>query len=426
MSTTFASRMGEVRASDIRELLKLSEKPGVISLAGGLPAPELFPIEELDALAHEVFENEGATALQYATTEGNRGLRERIVALLRERQGITVTPGEIMITCGSQQGLDLTGKVFLDPGDVVLCESPTYLGAISALRVFQPCFVEIETDDDGMLPEDLEAKLASEPRAKFIYVVPDFQNPSGRCWSLERRKKLMELAARYRVVVIEDAPYAELRYSGEPVPPIKTLDTEGLVVYLGTFSKTFCPGLRIGWLAAPTAIRDKYVLVKQGADLHTSELSQRLIARFYERYDFGARVEKLRAAYRLRRDAMLRALDREMPPGVRATRPDGGLFLWLELPEGIHSREALVRALARDVAFVPGGSFFPNGGHENTLRLNFSNQTEEMIAEGIRRLATVLREMLAELKAPAPDREAEDVTVRHAASRHAHASRKPS
>lgn len=428
MSTTFASRMNEVRASDIRELLKLTERPEVISLAGGLPAPELFPVEELDALAREVFAHDGAAALQYATTEGNAALRARIAAQMVGRQGIRVDADEILVTCGSQQGLDLTAKVFLDPGDVVLCESPTYIGAISALRVFQPRFVEVATDDDGMLPDDLERKLSSGAHVKFIYVIPDFQNPSGRCWSVERRRRLLELAARHDVVVIEDAPYAELRYSGEPVPPIKSMDTGGRVVYLGTFSKTFCPGLRIGWIAAPREIRDRYVLVKQGADLHTSELSQRLIARFFERYDFAARVDRLRGVYRARRDAMLRAIAREMPEGVRATHPDGGLFLWLELPAQVNAREVLVRSLARDVAFVPGGSFFPNGGHENTMRLNFSNQTEEKIAEGIRRLASVLREVIAGTDAARAGRDAapRQEEPRHAASRHARVSRRPS
>lgn len=399
--TTFAHRMREVRASDIRELLKITERPEIISMAGGLPAPELFPVEELGVLMREVLEQDGARALQYAATEGNTALRERIAELMRRRQGIEAAASEILVTNGSQQGLDLTGKVFLDPGDVVLCESPTYVGAISALRVFEPRFVEVETDDDGMLPDDLERKLADEARAKFIYVIPDFQNPSGRSWSLERRRRLLDLAARHGVIVIEDAPYAELRYSGDPIPSLKSLDPAGLVVYLGTFSKTFCPGLRIGWLTARRDVYEKYVLVKQGADLHTSELSQRLIARFYDRYDFGERVERLRAVYRPRRDAMLAAIDREMPEGVRATRPDGGLFLWVELPAEVNAREVLKRALARNVAFVPGGSFFPNGGHENTLRLNFSNQTEARIAEGIARLALVLREILAEARAGA-------------------------
>jgi DNA-binding transcriptional MocR family regulator len=396
MPTTFAHRMSEVRASDIRELLKITERPEVISMAGGLPAPELFPVEELSALVQDVLAQDGARALQYAATEGNAGLRSRIAALMRTRQGIEVSADAILVTNGSQQGLDLTGKVFLDPGDVVLCESPTYVGAISALRVFQPRFVEVDTDDGGMLPGDLERKLSGEARVKFIYVVPDFQNPSGRCWSLERRRRLLELAARFGVIVIEDAPYAELRYSGDPTPSLKSLDSTGLVVYLGTFSKTFCPGLRIGWLTARREVYEKYVLVKQGADLHTSELSQRLIARFYDRHDFGERVERLRAVYRRRRDAMLAAIDREMPPGVRATRPDGGLFLWVELPPDVNAREVLARSLARHVAFVPGGSFFPNGGHENTMRLNFSNQTEEKIAEGVRRLASALREVMAE------------------------------
>jgi 2-aminoadipate transaminase len=407
MATTFAHRMKEVRASDIRELLKITERPDVISMGGGLPAPELFPVDELVALTRDVLEQDGARALQYASTEGNADLRARIAALMQARQGIEITPAEILVTNGSQQGLDLTGKVFLDPGDVVLCESPTYVGAISALRVFEPRFVEVETDDEGMLPGDLERKLIAEARVKFIYVIPDFQNPSGRCWSLERRRRLLDLAARHGVVVVEDAPYAELRYSGEPVPSLKSMDAGGLVVYLGTFSKTFCPGLRIGWLAARREIHEKCVLVKQGADLHTSELSQRLIARFLARYDFAGRVEALRAVYRGRRDAMLRAIEREMPAGVRATRPEGGLFLWIELPPDVSARDVLPRALARNVAFVPGGSFYPNGGHENTLRLNFSNQTEERIGEGVGRLASALREVMAEAHgkaaADAPD-----------------------
>ncbi|MEZ5318327.1 MAG: PLP-dependent aminotransferase family protein [Vicinamibacterales bacterium] len=395
MPTSFASRMREVKASDIRELLKITERPDVISMAGGLPAPELFPIEELRALADEVLRDEGHRVLQYAPTEGNAALRERIASLLRARQGIESTADAVLVTNGSQQGLDLTGKVFLDPGDVVLCESPTYVGAISALRVFQPRFVEVETDDEGMLPEALDRALTTEARVKIIYVVPDFQNPSGRCWSLERRHRLLELASRHGIVVIEDAPYAELRYSGEPVPAIKSMDADGRVVYLGTFSKTFCPGLRIGWLTARRDLYDKYVLVKQGADLHSSGFSQRLISRFYDRYDFGERVERLRAAYRPRRDAMSAAIESEMPEGVRATQPEGGLFLWAELPADVSARDVLPRAIERNVAFVPGGSFFPNGGRENTMRLNFSNQTEARIAEGVRRLAAALREVMA-------------------------------
>jgi 2-aminoadipate transaminase len=395
MATTLARRMSDLRASEIREILKLTQRPGVISFAGGLPAPELFPVEEMKALTLDVLTRDGRRALQYATTEGHRPLREKIAGRMRTRLGAPASAEEILITCGSQQGLDLTGKVLLDEGDAVLCESPTYLGAINALRVFGPRFVEVETDDDGMLVQDLERKLSAEPRAKLIYVVPDFQNPTGRCWSLERRQQVMEVATRHRVVVIEDAPYTELRYSGDPLPPLKSLDRLGLVVYLGTFSKTFCPGLRIGWVAAPRDLYEKYVLVKQSADLHTSTLSQWQLARYLELYDLDAHVEGLRAVYRSRRDAMLAALERELPPGVRFTRPAGGLFVWVELPEEISARDVLAKCLERDVAFVPGGSFFPNGGHENTLRLNFSSMPEDRIGEGIQRLAAVLREVLA-------------------------------
>ena len=295
---------------------------------------------------------------------------------------------------GKQQGLDLSGKLFLDEGDAVLCESPTYIGAISALRCFRPRFVEVPTDDDGMIPNALEELLAREERARLVYVIPDFQNPTGRTWSLERRHAFMEVVRRHQIPVVEDCPYCEVRFEGIPLPPIKALDTEGLVVFLGTFSKIFCPGMRIGWLAAATSLLEKYVLVKQGADLQTATLAQMQVAAYVEDHGIDSNVERARAIYRPRRDTMIRALEREMPPGVRFTRPAGGLFLWVELPERLNARLVLEACLERDVAFVPGGSFFPNGGHENTIRLNFSNMPEARIDEGVRRMGAVLRELI--------------------------------
>ncbi len=395
MDIHLSRRMGVMRASDIRELLKLTARPGVISFAGGLPAPELFPVAELERITTRILARYGAQALQYSTTEGYPPLRRWIAARLGARWGVRVDPDEVLITCGSQQGLDLVGKLFLDEGDEVLCESPTYLGAISAWNAFRPRWVEVPTDDQGMDQAALEARLESCACARLIYVVPNFQNPSGRTWSLERRRGLIEAARRHGVPVVEDNPYGEVRFEGAPLPSIASFDTDGLVLSLGTFSKIFCPGLRIGWLAAPQPLYDKLVILKQGADLHTATLTQMMTAEFLESSSMDERIQRISAVYRARRDAMLAALEQEMPAGVRFTRPQGGLFLWVELPEGVDARALLARSLEHDVAFVPGSSFFPNGGHENTMRLNFSNMPEERIAEGVRRLAVVVREALA-------------------------------
>ena len=396
MIIPMAERMEGVRASEIRELLKFTARSEVISFAGGLPAPELFPVREIEAAAVSALDHEGARVLQYSTTEGDPRLREIIAARMNRVRGTSRTADEVLVTAGSQQGLDLSGKIFLDAGDVVLCESPTYIGAIQALRIFQPRFIEVPTDDDGMIIEALARRLAAEPRARVIYVVPDFQNPTGRRWSTERRRALLEAAAHHPVVVIEDSPYAELAFDGPPLPAIQSLDEHGQVVYLGTFSKTFCPGLRLGWVAGPKELVDKYVLVKQGADLHTSTLPQRLLQLYLDRHDFDAHIQRIRTLYHRRRNVMLEAMDRFFPPGVRYTRPQGGLFLWVELPEQLNARDLLTASLAENVAFVPGGAFFPNGGHEHTIRLNFSNMPEERIREGIQRLARVIRNFLTD------------------------------
>jgi 2-aminoadipate transaminase len=386
--------MHGLKASDIRELLKITAQPDVISFAGGLPAPELFPVEAMASISAEILRSEGATALQYSTTEGDPQLRATLADRMTRRLGRPVAANQILITCGSQQALDLTGKLFLDEGDVVLCESPTYIGAIQALRSYQPRFVEVATDDDGMIADDLERCLSRYDRVKLIYVVPDFQNPSGRCWSAERRRRMLELADQHRVIIVEDCPYGELRFHGREIPPVSALDDSGRVIHLGTFSKIFCPGLRIGWVSASQPLIEKYVLAKQGTDLHTSTLSQRQLASYLARHDIDADIERIRETYGRRRDVMLDTLDSEMPAGIRYTRPDGGLFLWLELPQQLNARQLLERCLAAKVAFVPGGSFFPNGGHEATLRLAFSTMPEDQIREGIRRIAGVLRELL--------------------------------
>ena len=390
----FARRMRHLRASDIREILKVTQRPEVISFAGGLPAAELLPAREMAGLAKQVLLEDGVRALQYAPTEGLPVLRDLIAERMQRQSSTEITRDEVLVVSGSQQALDLTGKVFLDEGDVVLCESPTYLGAINAFRAYEPQFVSVATDDEGMIPEDLELHLSTNHNVKLVYTVPDFQNPSGRRWSVNRRRALVEIATRRGVTVIEDSPYAELCFDGEPCPAVATYDEHGIVVRLGTFSKLLSPGMRLGWVVGDSDLLRKYVLAKQGADLHTSSLSQLLAARFITDHDFEGHIERIRKVYGSRCRAMIAAMKEHFPDDIRFTRPAGGLFLWVELPEGISSREVLELSLEENVAFVPGGAFYANGGHENTMRLNFSAMPEDRITEGIRRLGRVLTDAL--------------------------------
>lgn len=392
MSFPLARRMDTIKASDIREILKVTARPEVISLAGGLPAAETFPVEALLEATREALATHGPAALQYSPSEGVTALRAAVAERAARRHGVELTVDNVLITAGSQQGLDLTAKLFLDEGDLVFCESPTYLGALSAFQIFRPRYRQVPTDDDGMDLKALERMLA-EQRPKLIYVIPDFQNPSGRCWSTERRRGLLDLAAAFEVPVIEDAPYADVRFAGEPRPSLLSMDDEGVVVHLGTFSKVFCPGMRLAWVIAPSELLRKYVLLKQGADLQTATLSQLQLLAWLERGELDANVARISELYRERREAMLAALEGHMPPGARWTRPEGGMFVWVTLPEGVDARDLLARCLERDVAFVPGESFFPENGGKNTMRLNYSAMPPERIAEGVARIAAALREM---------------------------------
>ncbi len=387
----FAKRMDSLKASEIREILKLIENPEIISFAGGLPAPELFPVEEMKEAARAVLEEDGQKALQYSSTEGYLPLREKIAGRMEE-VGVKTTADNILITSGSQQGLDLSGKVFINEGDVVVCESPSYLGAINALKSYSPKFVEIDTDDDGMDMEALAKVLKETEHVKMIYVIPDFQNPSGRTWSVERRKQLIELANEFDLPIVEDNPYGELRFEGERPPSIKSFDTQGRVIYLGTFSKIFCPGLRVGWTLGDGEILQKYIFVKQGADLHTNTLTQREINKFMEVHSIDEHIEKIKNVYRKRRDVMMEGIREHFPKAVKYTYPQGGLFTWCELPEEMDAKEVFKKSIKENVAFVPGGSFYPNGGKENTFRLNYSMMSEEKIREGIKRLGKVLKQ----------------------------------
>ena len=394
----YAQRTQRMSGSAIRELLKLTELPDVISFAGGLPAPDVFPVEEFKDACNRVLRDFGPTALQYGTTEGYTPLRE-MIARHTSRLGIQVTADNILITSGSQQALDLIGKVFINRGDRILVESPTYLGALQAWNAYGAEYVPVATDENGMIIESLEAALRTGP--KFIYVLPNFQNPTGITLSLERREKLVELADRYGVPIIEDDPYGQLRFEGEHLPPVKVVDCHwrnenngffsGNVIYFSTFSKILAPGIRLAWVVAPPQVIRKLVLAKQGTDLHTSTFNQMVAYEVGRKGFLDEHAQLINRVYRARRDTMLDALTEFMPAGVSWTRPLGGLFLWVSLPAEMNTAEILNDAVKNKVAFVPGAPFFPDGSVKNTMRLNFSYSKEDKIIEGISRLSTVIK-----------------------------------
>ena len=392
----FASRMNLLKGSAIRELLKLAGRPEVMSFAGGMPAPELFPVEQVMEASMAVLKESGRAALQYSSTEGFPRLRQQIADRMLAKNNIKTDADHILVTSGSQQGLDFSARVFLNPGDVVLLESPSYLGAVNAFKAAEPTFIEVPTDDGGMIMEELEKILATTENVKMIYVIPDFQNPTGRTWDLDRRHKFMEIVNRYEIPVVEDNPYGELRFEGEYMPALKSLDTKGLVVYLGTFSKILAPGYRLGWVCAEDEILAKYNFMEQAASLQASTIGQMETAKWIDMFDLDAHVNKIREVYRKRRDVMMETLHRELPEGCACTDPVGGLFTWVVLPESFNSEEKMkdlqMKCLEKNVAFVAGGSFFPNGGHENTLRLNYSCMPEDKIVKGITILCETIKE----------------------------------
>lgn len=398
----YAHRTQRMGSSVIRELLKLTEQPDIISFAGGLPAPDVFPVREFREACNYVLENFGAQALQYSTTEGYRPLRE-MIARHTSRYSVDVAPENILITSGSQQGLDFIGRLFINRGDYVVVESPTYLGALQAWNAYGAQYIPVRTDEHGMIVDELEAALRVGP--KFIYVLPNFQNPSGVTLALDRRRKLIELADKYGVPLIEDDPYGQLRYEGEHIPSLVTLDSEyrgpnggyysGNVIYMSTFSKLLAPGLRLAWIIAPEQVIRKLVMAKQAADLHTASFNQ------YVAYEVGKggfldeHVKTIRAVYKERRDVMLEMMEEMFPREVKWTRPQGGMFLWGILPNGMDAAEVLKIAIDRKVAFVPGAAFHATGGGENTMRINFSYSSPDTIREGVTRLGTTLKELLA-------------------------------
>ncbi|WP_129631453.1 PLP-dependent aminotransferase family protein [Candidatus Oscillochloris fontis] len=394
-SERIAQRAREMSSSAIRDLLKLTVQPEIISFGGGLPAPELFPTEEIGAACEQALVESPDSALQYGTTEGHAPLREMIAGWMHDL-GMRVSPSQTLITSGSQQALDMLGKLLIDPGAPIAVESPTYLGALQAWQPYRPQLLPLPMDAQGLQVEALAEVLARGVRPRFLYIVSSFQNPTGVTLAPERRRALVELAGRYDLPIIEDDPYGELYYEGTRATPLAALDCQLYgelrhVIYLSTFSKLLTPGLRVGWLIAPTGLIDKLVQVKQGLDLHTGSLAQ--VAAYLTCRDglLERHIPVLREVYGQRRDVMLAALHATMPAGVRWTHPAGGMFLWVTLPDGWDSAELLGRAIGHQVAFVPGRTFYPAGDVINTMRLNFSFSPPELIKTGISRLAEVVR-----------------------------------
>jgi len=390
-----ASRTERMQSSVIRELLKVTMTPGMISFAGGLPAPDAFPLRDFQDACQWILAHDAEQALQYGPTEGLPQLQDYLIETMAKYE-IPAVRGNILLTNGSQQALDFIGRVFIDEDDTIITEEPTYLGAIQAWDPYGPRYVTVPLDDDGMRMDLLEKALQENPGAKFIYVLPNFHNPAGTTLTLERRRRLVELAAEHRLFIVEDDPYGELRFEGQDVTPIYAMHKEN-TIYLSTFSKTLAPGLRLGWIVAPERVMARMVQAKQGTDLHTSTLVQYLAYDICQRGLIRAHVKRVRALYRERRDAMLQAMASAFPPGVTWTRPQGGLFLWVRMPEQIDAEELLKIAIEEKVAFVPGRAFYPGGkGGRCCMRLNFSYSPPEVIEEGIQRLAKAIKRMLAD------------------------------
>lgn len=394
--TAFYSKNAlSMKRSEIRELLKVTRQPGMISLAGGLPGPETFPIKELEEISSQILRERGGIALQYGPTEGETPLRTEVAKWL-SREKPEINPDNILITAGSQQGLDIVAKVFLDPKDTVIVELPSYIGGLQAFAAYRARMIGVPQDEQGMKMDLLERvlkKLAGKKRKlKFIYVVPDFQNPSGVTMSLERRQRLLELAYQYEVPVVEDSPYRDLRYTGEPAPAIYGMDNQDQIIVLGTFSKLLCPGLRLAWIMAPVEWMDRMVVAKQSMDLCCPTFTQLIVAEYLRRGLLAKQVENIRQLYGKKLKVMLEALQRHMPRGVEWSKPEGGLFLWIKLPKHMSANELFKKAIENKVAYVVGSAFHCDGKGQNSMRVNFSYSSEEQIEEGVKRLAKMIRE----------------------------------
>ncbi len=388
----FAQRTARMRASTIREMLKVTQQPNVISFGGGLPAPELFPTDAIADATRAVMNEYGPLALQYSVTEGTPEMRRWVAQRLGHRFDMDLSPSNVMILNGSQQGLDLIAKIFIDPGDQIVLESPSYLGAIQAFDAYQARYLTVETDDEGMIPESLEHVLEhADPFPKFVYLGPTFQNPTGRTLSRERRERIVAICEKFELPILEDDPYGELRFEGDDLPSLLSLARKATVIYLGTGSKIVAPGMRVAWVVTKSAdVLEKIALAKQAADLQANSLTQYVFHRYATSDQFDEHVRTIVRTYRERRDVMLDALAEHMPASTRFNRPSGGMFLWVSLP-GIDTEELLPVCAEQRVFFVPGVFFYPNDDVHDGMRLNFSNAGNEKIRLGIARLAEAVR-----------------------------------
>jgi len=396
----FSKRATRLRASEIRELLKVIKMPGMISFAGGLPNPKAFPVDAIQACINEVFKKYPEKALQYGTTEGSTQLRGELAKRMRKKHNINCELHNIIMTNGAQQGLSLIALSFLDPGDTYLTSVPAYLGAVQAFHAFEANCESIPMDEEGIdldsLTRNLERLRRTGINPKFLYTVPTFQNPSGETMSLNHRKELLKIASDYDFIIIEDDPYSELIFEGKSIPPIKSFDTKGRVIYLSTFSKILAPGFRLGWVVASRAILEKLVLAKQATDLCTNVFSQYVAYEYIHGGYLDEQVEKIKKMYKHNRDIMVEEIKKKFPSSVKWKVPAGGMFIWIEMPKSIDTRLMFQKALANKVAYVVGEAFFPEGGNYNSMRLNFSYSDEKSIREGIGRLADVIKEELSE------------------------------
>lgn len=392
MKGQFAGRMANVQKSFIREILKVAQDPSVISFAGGLPNPDYFPAEPLRVAADKVLGQDGANALQYAPTLGYQPLREFIAQRYAEKCDLVVDPEHILITNGSQQGLDLVAKILVDPGDEVIVESPSYLGGIQAFSMYEPQFKTVTLQEDGVDLAELEAATASD-RAKLFYALPNFQNPSGITYSAEKRAEAALILRDNNVFFIEDDPYRELRFLGEDLPTLTSTSRENSFL-LGSFSKIVAPALRMGWIATTPELLDKLIVAKQAADLHSNYITQRILHQYLLDNDLDAHIRVIKAAYRRQRELMVAMLEECFPSDIQFTLPEGGMFLWVTLPETVSAMDLFDEAAKRNVVFVPGSPFHVDGGGKNTFCLNFSNTNEALIEEGMTRLAQALQKVM--------------------------------